>query len=86
MTFLACLLGLTALVLYFVGVYHRDYAEILEQRIHAHRTAAAAYIVEVRKLEKRNKWLERRRSFVTRRAWARRSGYRALLRPWKVLP
>lgn len=79
--------GLFGICFYFVAVHYRDRAHILEMRVDAHRTAAAKFLLEVRKLERRARYLERKRMWLTRRAWARRSGYRALgMGRWRVLP
>lgn len=86
MTTLAILFGLLFVAAYIWGDMHRYNAECYRQGIHAHRAAAAKFIVEVRKLEKRNRYLERKRMWVTRRAWAKRSGYRALgMGRWRVM-
>lgn len=85
MIHLVALFMLTTVIAACVAQYHANRASNLAQRIAAHRAAAAAYIVEVRKLERRAAYLERKRAFVTRRAWAKRSGYRTLGR-WQVLP
>lgn len=78
MTIYAVLFGIAAVMLYFVSVHYRERADTLERLIRAHRTAAAAFLLEVRKLERRNCYLERRRMWVTERAWVKRSGYRRL--------
>lgn len=78
MTTVAIILGLFAIAAYIWGDMHRFNAECYRQRIASHRAAAAAFVLEVRKLERRAQHLERRRYWVTRRAWARRSGYRRL--------